>query len=342
VEIIWISHDDNRFKVRVERDEDLWYLSHVIQSGDYIEGQTERKVDMGTETKTDTVRKTFFLGVDIESVEYDPELKSFRASGRITKCPEEVSKGRYHTFDVQEGDVITVTTDRLTKADVKKLDEATTPPSSVLLVLVDRDSARFAALTPSGYDVFRVLDGDVEKKAYDQATTEDFHSRVAEHINELCETNFDDVVIASPGFWKENVAESVTTDSVIQATVSRTDDQGFNELVKRPEVDTALSSEKNRREAEIIERLLASLRNEEATYGWEQTVDHILMGAVEELIVSENFLSSKKKDNEYDEVEDVMRRVEEMGGDVAIISSDQAMSRADGLGGIAGRLRWKA
>ena len=342
VEIIWIDTDNSRFKVRVGRDEDLWYLSRVIAEGDYIEGQTERKVDMGSETKTDTVRKTFFLGVTIESVSYDPDLKSFRASGRIVNCPEEVSKGRYHTFDVKEGDTITVEKDQLDKVHIQRLNEATTPPSSVLLVLVDRESARFASLTPTGYDIFRVLDGEVEKKAYDQVNTEDFHHRVATHISDLCEDGFDDVVIASPGFWKENVAEHLDGPSVIQATVSRTDEQGFNELVKRPEVETALSSEKNRREAEVVEGLLAALREDKATYGWDKTVDHVLMGAVTELIVSEQFLSEKKKEGCYEDVEDIMERVEEMGGDVVIVSSEQAMKRVDGLSGIAGRLRWRS
>lgn len=341
MKIIWVNYDDNAFKVRVERDADLWYLSKVLNDEDYIEGETQRKIDMGRGEKSDKVRKTFFLGVDVENVEYDPSMKQLRANGRIKKCPDEVSQGRYHSFDIEEGDVITVRKQSLSHADVQQLEEATTPPSNVLLVIVGRDEARLARLTPAGFDVIRVLEGTVEKKAYEQETTEDFHETVADNIEDLTSRDgFDDIVIASPGFWKENVVDALTiSTNIIEGSVSRTDKKGFEELVKRPEVKTALESEKNRREGKVVDDLLANVRDDKASYGFKETAEKVSMGAVETLIVTEDYLADQQEENSLSRVESLMDDVESMDGDVIILSGEN-MTEVNGLGGIAGVLRW--
>lgn len=346
MQILSLSPDDNRFKVRIERDEDLWYLSDVIEAGDYIEGETQRKIDMGDDQKTNTVRKTFFLGVSVEKVDYEPDVKSFRASGRIQRCPDQVSKGRYHSFNVKENDVITVEKASLNTYHIKKLRESTSPPTNVLLFLVDRDTARFGHLTPSGYEVDRVYEGDVEKKAFDEDLEDTFHETVASHAHQVAEDEeYKVIIIASPGFWAENVIEHLSSSTdydVIAATVSRTDNQGFNELVKRPEVKTALSEEKNRHESTIVKQLMDHIKDGTASYGFEEISQKAEMGAVKTLIVTESFLSDAKDDNRFEKAESVMQTVEQRGGEVTIVSTDDATERIDGLGGIAGVLRWKS
>lgn len=344
MKIHWINRDDDGFKVRVEHDQDLWYLSHVVSSGDYIEGKTQRKVDMGDTSKQQRVRKTFFLGVDIESVEYDPDMKSFRASGRIRKCPDEVSKGRYHSFNVQPGDEITVWKQRLSTEDVKQLEAATTPPINVVLVLVDRETARFASVTPNGYETTKTLSGEASKKAYDHKGDEDFHERVASHVVDLLErANDRDVVVASPGFWKDNVAEHIPQNHmgrVILGTVSRTDEQGFAELVKRPEVASALDDEHSRREGEAVDALLRAVGEEQACYGYMMTEEKVKIGAVETLLVAESFLAEQREKGNYSRLDTLLQKVEEMDGEVIIISSEEPMDKLSGLGGIGGILRW--
>ena len=66
------------------------------------------------------------------------------------------------------------------------------------------------------------------------------------------------------------------------------------------------------------------------------------MGAVKTLIVTESFLSDAKDDNRFEKAESVMQTVEQRGGEVTIVSTDDATERIDGLGGIAGVLRWKS
>jgi protein pelota len=346
MEILWIDTDNDKFKVRVERDEDLWYLSDVIDDGDYVEGETQRKVDMGTDQKSKSVRKTFFLGINVESVTYDPSMKSFRASGKIVKCPDQVSKGRYHSFNVQNGDVITVQKPSLSTYHIKKLNDATSPPSDVLLVLVGRDTARFGHLVPNGYEVDRVIEGEAEKKAYDQEIEADFHATVSEHISDVVNReDYQTIVVASPGFWKENVTEHIPDalqSDIITASVSRVDNNGFNELLERPELQTALSEEKNRHESEIVRGLMKQIKQGQACYGWDTTKQKANIGAVDQLVVTESFLSDAKANGFFNDAEQVMKTVEQQGGDVVIISAEDISDRIDGLGGIAGVLRWKS
>jgi stalled ribosome rescue protein Dom34 len=87
---------------------------------------------------------------------------------------------------------------------------------------------------------------------------------------------------------------------------------------------------------------MKQVKQGEACYGWDATKEKANIGAVETLIVTESFLSDAKQEGRFREAEHVMKTVDQQGGDVTIISSDEMSNRVDGLGGIAGVLRWKS
>lgn len=346
MKIQWIRRDKNMFKVDVDESEDKWYLSHVLEPGDSIRARTQRKIKIGMPGSQKTVRKTFTLTICVEDVSYEPSLSSLRVKGKITSCPDEVSKGSYHSFNIEEGKTITVMKNKLTTYHVKKLEEATTPSAKVLLALVDRGEARFARLTPQGYEEISSMTGEVEKKAYDTDVSENFYAVVAEKLDEYTEKyDANQVVLGSQSFWKELVEEHVSEkvqSKLLLATVNRTDVQGFEELVKRPELASALENDRAVQDGKIVDRLMEAVREEKACYSYMDCREKQQLGAVDELIVSEKYLKEQKNRGRYSALEHLLRSVEDMDGDVWFISGEEATKRLDGLGGIGGILRWKA
>ncbi|MBW3010913.1 mRNA surveillance protein Pelota, partial [Candidatus Woesearchaeota archaeon] len=53
---------NGEIKFRITNLDDLWFLSHMIESGDLIKGKTTRKIKVGADQK-DVAKKTFFLAI---------------------------------------------------------------------------------------------------------------------------------------------------------------------------------------------------------------------------------------------------------------------------------------
>ena len=63
-------------KVLTENQDDLWYLSTIIEPGDLVKGKTIRKIKIGEgdQRKTQISKKPVFLKIEVEKTEYSPEL----------------------------------------------------------------------------------------------------------------------------------------------------------------------------------------------------------------------------------------------------------------------------
>ncbi|MEK6849233.1 MAG: mRNA surveillance protein Pelota, partial [Nanoarchaeota archaeon] len=86
-----------------EHADDLWLLSQVIDPHDEISGKTIRKIKLEGERKSDIIKKTIFLKLSAEKVEYGTEL---RISGKILEGPEDVTRGSYHTLTIESGQAV--------------------------------------------------------------------------------------------------------------------------------------------------------------------------------------------------------------------------------------------
>lgn len=74
-------------KLQPENNDDLWYLSTIIDPGDYIKGKTVRKIKLGREDarKTQISKKTVFLKLRVEKIDFKADI--LRLSGVIAEGP---------------------------------------------------------------------------------------------------------------------------------------------------------------------------------------------------------------------------------------------------------------
>jgi protein pelota len=336
--------------VKIDHLDDLWDLSQLIDSDDLISGKTERKIKIGGggegDRKQTVVKKTVFIELKVERVEFHKYSNNLRISGTIIEGPDDVPRGSYHTFDVEEGTIITIKKSEWANFQLDKLEEAVSSiKSKIIIVLFDREEAIFAILKNQGYEILSRIKGDVAKKGLDESGKKSFYSEIIKVLLEYNNRHFpESIILASPSFWKEYLMKEMPDElkkKVTLASCSDVEEGAIKEVLQRPELKKVLEKDKASKELTLVENLLAFVAKDEACYGTKECFEKSEIGAVKELLVSYEFINKARLDGKHREIEKIMRISEKTGAKVFIISSEAAEKKLLGLGGIAGILRWK-
>jgi protein pelota len=333
--------------VKVDSKEDLWHLSQLIMPGDSVSGKTERKIKLGgSAEKTTVVKKTIFVKINVEKVEFHKTSDELRINGTVTEGPEDVPNGSHQTVEVEPGSTLGIVKEKWMGFELEKLDEATTHVASSTLVLIfDREEAIFATLKNRGHEILSQIKGDVSKKAFDEGKKASFYQELSkmliEYDKRLMPKN---IVVASPSFWKEYLMKEVSDElrkKIVLATCSDVSVGALSEVMQRPELGKVLEGDRAAKELVLIDEIMRAIAKEEACYGLKESEEKIKLGAVKELMVSYSHLSKLRESNENAKLEYLMKVADERGAKVHLISTEEASKKLDGLGGVAGVLRWK-
>lgn len=332
-------------KVIVESNDDLWYLSQIISQGDIVFGRTQRKIKVHEDA--DPVKKNIFLKIEVEKIEFHPDL--LRLSGKVLEGPEDVSKGVYHTFNVEIGSVLGINKNSWFTYHLKTLEDSLKQKSAGILICVfDREEALFAVTTPVGFKVLSELKGSVAKKDVDALVKGNFYQEIIKKLKDYdlrLKPVF--IILASPAFWRDELfaqlKDEVIKKKIIQATCAGVGENAINEVLKRDEVKTALFNERSRQDLIFVDTLLSEISKQGlAAYGFDVVKTAIACSAVRILLISTDFIRELQEKNIFKELNDLMAIVDHSKGDVHIISSEyEAGRQLDGLGGIAVLLRFK-
>ncbi len=336
-------------RVKITDLEDLWHLSQVILPGDLIQGRSVRKVKIETGSEKAVVsKKTIIVKIDVEKISFDKSLESLRLNGKIVNEVDDVPKGSYHSLDVGLNDMIDINKEEFLDYQIKYLKEASSgKKAKILMIVLDREEAAFGLVKAHGIEMLSEISGTVEKKYAKEKISKEFYTDVINNIVEYDKRfSFESILIGSPAFWKDEIYKKLTADlrkKVILANCNHVGKSGMNELLKRDEVKKALTESRIGMESSIIEKLLVEISNNgKAVYGFKETKNAVLSGAVEVLMISTKFISSHIENGGYKTVNDLMKAAEKNNGAVKIINSDnEPGQKLDGLGGVAGILRYK-
>ncbi len=334
--------------VKVNNPEDLWFLSQVINVDDSIKGKTERKIKIGKEDdrKQSVTRKTVFLEIKAEKIEFHKYSENLRISGIILQGPDDVPRGSHHTFNIEEGKVVTIKKEEWLGYQLEKIKEATQKlKTKILIVLMDREEALFALLKHQGYEALAKLKGEVAKKNVETGSKKNFYSEIITKLKEYDKRlEPRNIIIASPSFWKEYLMKEMPDELKEKITLSTCSDikeTAIQEVLQRPELFKVLESDRAAKELGMVEDLLKAISKDEACYGLKECKEKVEIGAVKELLVSYEFIHKTREQNKHKEVESMMKLAEKMKAKVHILSTEEAEKKLVGLGGIAGILRWK-
>jgi len=336
-------------KLKIETQDDLWYLSHIIDPGDFVKGKTVRKIRKGTEEKAKHAKKAVFLKVEVGKVEFSKISNVLRVGGKIAEGPEDVARGAWHSFNIEPGTIISIEKKKWLSYQLGKLKEACKAKLPKILICVfDREEAYFALMKKYGYELLSHMKGKVQKKAVEEKIKASFYSDVIRQIEEYDQRyKSERIILASPAFWKEELMKDLRNEElkkkILLATCSSVGKNGIDEVIKRPETAEALKEERAANEINLVEKVLAEISKQGlAAYGMNETEQAAIAGAVETLLVTDRLIQEMREQGRYEKLDAVMRAVDSAKGSITIISSEhEGGKKLDGLGGIAAILRYR-
>jgi protein pelota len=339
-------------KVKVENKDDIWYLSTIIEEHDIVRGQTTRKVKLdggSDERKANVSIRKVTLSICVEKVEFHKYTGDLRVSGKIIGGQEDIPAGSYHTLNIEDGSTISIEKEAWLNYQVKRLEEAcANQPIHILICVFDRDEALFALMKKYGYEVLAEIKGDVQKKAVDEKVKASFYSEIINMLKQFDQRyKLSSIIMASPGFWKDEFSKELEDKElkkkIVFATSSSANKSAINEVLKRPEVISALKQDRVVKEVNLVNEVLTEIKKDGlVSYGIKETREAATMGAVKTLVVTDNYIQASREKNSYAEIERTMRCVDSAQGEVFIISSEHEGGKSlDGLGGIGALLRYR-
>jgi protein pelota len=333
-----------------ENVDDLWHLSHVLEPGDLVSGDTTRRIQRDEDHMRDTggEREHMHVTIEVEDVEFARFANRLRVGGVITDCSREDQLGHHHTLNVEQREELTI--EKRFKPDqldrLEEAEEATENPD-VAVATVEEGEAYVHVVKQYGTDEYASFTKPTGKGEYARPRNELFD----ELGSALQHLDADAVILAGPGFTKQDardyleenypaVAERVTT-----VDTSAVGDRGVHEVLKRGAVSDVQEETRIAREAELIDELMENIaQGAKAAYGIEQVAEAADFGAVDELLVLDDRLREERQGRgEWGvDVNDVIESVEQKGGDVTVFSAEFAPGeQLKNLGGIAAVLRYR-
>ncbi len=343
-----IKKDKQEIKLQAENQDDLWYLSHIIDPGDIVKGKTIRKIKLGegTDRNVKIIKKPVFLKINVEKTELGAD--ELRVNGKILEGPEDVTKGSYHTFSIESGTTFSIEKEKWLKYQLDKIKEASSVSPKIMIVVMDREEAFFALMKKSGYEVILHLEGDVQKKKTDEKAKGGFYAEIIKKLEEYLERyDLERIVVSSPAFFKEDLMKEVKNPEikkrVILATCSSVGKNGIDETLKREETKEALRQQRASSEMKYIDELLGEIsKNGKAAYGMKEVKNAAEAGAVVRLMVTDKLIFDLREKGKYEELDQIMKKVDNTKGDITIVSSEhEGGKRLDGLGGVGALLRYQ-
>jgi len=339
-----------RLTVVPESLDDLWHLSHIVEPGDRVAGDTTRRIQRNDDQLRDTggEREHLWVELGVETVEFARFANRLRVGGLIEDCSREDQLGQHHTLNVEQHTELEV--EKAFKPDqrdrLESAVEATENPD-VAVATVEEGQAYVHTVAQYGTEERAAISGPTGKGEYARPREELF----AELADVLARTDVDAIVLAGPGFTKTDalayieeelpdVAEHVTT-----VDTSSVGDRGVHEVLKRGAVEEIQEQTRIAEESGLVDELTERIaEGAKVAYGPDQVARAADYGAVEHLLVLDERLRAERAgEGDWNiDIDRVIETTEQKGGEVTVFSGEFDPGRQlANLGGIAALLRYR-
>ncbi len=323
-------------KLIPENLDDLWHLKFIIEPGDIVFSLTKRVRESSDKLRSDKEKVTVRLGIEVEKVEFHKFANRLRITGKIVAGIEDSG---YHTINIPVGKELSIIKEEWKDEQLKRIREAEEAAKKPEIVIVTIEEGEAVIGVVRQWGVEEVSD---VKMSYGKESSQRIEF-FAEILRQLESIEFKYLVIAGPGFTKEDFAEFVKDRkpdwNVITCDTSTIGTRGFLEVLKRGVLNRIAGELRLAEEAEYIDILLERIaKNDRVAYGLEEVKRAYDYGAIEVLLIADEFLREQREKWNIDEF---MKNVETMKGKVVIMSTEfEPGQRLMSLGGIAALLRF--
>ena len=343
---------DGRERVTIVPDtvDDLWHLQYIIEPGDRVAGDTHRRIQRADDHLRDTggEREHLWVAIAVETVEFHRFANRLRVGGEIVGCSREDQLGFHHTLNIEIHDEISLEKwfkpdqrERLTAAV-----EATEDPT-VAVATVEEGEAKVYSVSQAGPSERATIRGTTGKGDFTGDRTALF-SELGALLDRL---SVDSIILAGPGFTKQDAYEAINddypelTDRMQVVDTSAAGARGVQEVLSRGAVDEARTTQRIGHESELLEELMRRIATDgAATYGASAVAQAAEYGAIEQLLIVDERLRTERAGNGdwAIDIDAVMKQVDHQGGEIVVLSGEFEPGRQlENLGGIAALLRYR-
>ena len=339
-----------RMTVVPETVDDLWHLSHVIEPGDRVAGDTTRRIQRNDDQLRDTggEREHLWVEVGVEDIEFARFANRLRVGGVIEDCSREDQLGLHHTINVEDNAEIEI--EKRFKPDqrerIEEAVEATDVPD-VAIATVEEGQAYVHSVAQYGTEERASITAPTGKGEYARPRKELFE----ELATVLGRLDADAIILAGPGFTKQDALDYIEENApdlverITTVDTSSVGDRGVHEVLKRGAVEDVQQQTRIAAESELIDDLMERIADgSEAAYGPQRVAKAADYGAIEHLLVLDERLRIERAgDGDWDvDVDAIVETAEQKGGEVTVFSSEfDPGQQLSNLGGIAALLRYR-
>ncbi len=341
--------------VRVQDLNDLWSLYNIIAKGDIVSSLTQRRVVMKEGTKGE--RKVMRLTLKVEDVAFHEFSNRLRIKGTILEGPDDfVSFGSYHTFNLEINQKITITKDEWMRQDLMRLKESSKLATNFVMLIVAMETglANVALITNYSHNNIATITKNIPGKRYEQSFRRKFLNDFFEDVQRLIESNVETreinlIIISGPGTTKDKFVRWLKEHSNLDLKNIRTihassgTESAIFETLKSQELAKMRKNVKIIQETEKIEEVLTQLGKDAdlIVIGFDEVSKAAQRGAIKQLLVADTVIRGAAKSKKL-EIEDIIKNVENTGGDVDILNTKHpAGEQLTDLGSLLGILRYK-
>ncbi|MFO7797209.1 MAG: mRNA surveillance protein pelota [Promethearchaeati archaeon] len=341
--------------VRVQDLNDLWSLYNIIAKGDIVSSLTQRRVVMKEGSKGE--RKVMRLTLKVEDVAFHEFSNRLRIKGTILEGPDDfVSFGSYHTFNLEINQKITITKDEWMRQDLMRLKESSKLATNFVMLIVAMETglANVALITNYSHNNIATITKNIPGKRYEQSFRRKFLNDFFEDVQRLIESNVETreinlIIISGPGTTKDKFVRWLKEHSNLDLKNIRTihassgTESAIFETLKSQELAKMRKNVKIIQETEKIEEVLTQLGKDAdlIVIGFDEVSKAAQRGAIKQLLVADTVIRGAAKSKKL-EIEDIIKNVENTGGDVDILNTKHpAGEQLTDLGSLLGILRYK-
>ena len=335
---------DGEIAMTPESLDDLWHLKYIIEPGDLVFALTKRRMEGATDKlRPEKVeKKPMRLGVRIENIEFHKFSNRLRLHG-VIESGQDVSA--YHTLNIEDGINLSVTktwkNDQLER--IKEAEAAAKRPRVVILTIEEGEASIGLVRQFGVEDYSHVKTGSGKGES---SHREGFFAQVIAQLEQAAGKS-ETVIVAGPGFTKDDFMKTLKTQKPELAARARTEDtitigvSGYQEVLRRGAVDRIVEESRIAREAMLLEELMERIATDgPVAYGWDAVKQARDMGAVGTLLITDELLREGREKGE--DIDAFMLSIERTRGKVVVFSTEfEPGHRLHGLGGIAAILRFK-
>ncbi len=334
----------NWVKVRINSMDDLWVLSQIITKDSIISGRTTRRI---SPTEKDSSKKTVFLKIKVEKIEFHKYSDVLRVGGEITEAPEEIELHSHHTFNLSPGSIIKIEK-QFNKWEVEKLKNAEkhSVKPKLMIGVISQGECEIALMKEYSLEFIGSIKKNLPGKKdenYEKAR-EQFYKETVKELERIGkEKNLKMILVGGNSIIIDIFKKYLPKNSIIHTCIVSGDGRtGIHEMIKKGFVDNYARNLRFTREARLVEELLEGIRkNERVAYGIKEVEEKISQGNIRVLLVSSAFLQKTRQENNYKKLNELMQKTEKLKGEVEIISSEHEQGKKlKALGGIAALLRY--